>query len=93
MGKQQKPKAKSGDRSTRSNGKAPKQSPKTNVVKNKTSNGYSEAALARRAARREPLTLAGLERPARVPRMAPNGPRPPSFADPVPSTGQDSAAF
>ena len=63
MGKQQKPKTKSANsNSDRQNGKAPKQNPKSNVSKNKTSSGYSEAALARRAARREPLTLAGLWR-------------------------------
>jgi hypothetical protein len=67
MGKHQKPKAKSGERSTRSNGKAPKKNPKTNpVTDGKRNGGYSEAALARRAARRTMLSpLAPILRPGR----------------------------
>jgi len=60
VGKQAKPKVNKGSSSDRQNGKAPKQNPKSNVSKNKSSGGYSPAALARRAARREQLTLGGL---------------------------------
>lgn len=63
MGKQAKPKVNRGNsNSDRQNGKAPKKNPKSNVSKNKTSDGYTSAALARREARRQPLTLDGLWR-------------------------------
>lgn len=44
----------------RKNGKKPKSSPKTVVPTGRTVGGYSQEALSRRSARREPLTLQGL---------------------------------
>lgn len=62
MGKQAKPKTTKGIRSERPNGKAPKKNPKSNPVasKNAGSGGLSAAARERRAARRAPITLAGI---------------------------------
>lgn len=63
MSKQAKPKANKGSRNdSRKNGKAFKQNPKDNSAgaTGRTNGGYTEAALARRAAKRAPLTFAGL---------------------------------
>lgn len=63
MGKQQKPKpeAKVVTYAARRNGKKPKQNPKQNPrPTGRTTGGYSPAALARREARRAPLTFDGL---------------------------------
>ena len=69
MGKQQKPKpqAKVSSNDRRANGKAPKKNPKEPLpATGRTSNGYSEAALARREARRANLSpLAPILKPGR----------------------------
>ena len=70
MAKQAAPKPeskKSGRNSDRKNGKASKQNPKPNNVgaTGRTKGGYSEAALARRAVRRQALTFDGLRSAAK----------------------------
>jgi len=58
-----KPEVKKGRNADRRNGKAPKQNPKNNpIARSNRTGGYSPAALERRAAAREPITLAGLDR-------------------------------